>query len=109
VAYFHAGQEHPNYQLRHPPNTSRGKIPHGKFAWSTSQRKEAYPGPTKQQQHKKEEKLDMSLLQKKKKGKNQIRGQKLQNGQFTSGTRLTEQNGKDLKKSLFQFKKERFF
>jgi len=61
----HAGREHLDYQLRHPTNTGRGKIPlECSTARPSSQRKEAISNP-KRQRYKKEEELDVPLLQKK--------------------------------------------
>jgi len=85
----HARRENLDYQLRHPTNTDRGKIPlECSTVRPSSQRKEAYSSP-KRQRYKKKEELDVPLLQKK--GTHQIRMQKVQNGQFTLGTRLTEE------------------
>jgi len=67
--------------------------------------------PTQVQQNNSNTKKKKNLTYhycKKKKGTHQIRVQKLQNGQFTSGTRLTEQSGKDLK-NLFSSLKRSFF
>jgi len=103
----HAGREHIDYQLRHPTNTGRGKIPlERSTARPSSQRKETISNP-KRQRYKKEEELDVPLLQKKK-GKHQIRVQKVQNGQFTLGTRLTEKR-RSQKISFLTGSKKNFF
>jgi len=103
----HAGREHIDYQLRHPTNTGRGKIPlERSTARPSSQRKETISNP-KRQRYKKEEELDVPLLQKKK-GTHQIRVQKVQNGQFTLGTRLTEKR-RSQKISFLTGSKKNFF
>jgi len=112
----HAGREHLDYQLRHPTNTGRGKIPlERSTARPSSQRKETISNP-KRQRYKKEEELDVPLLQKK---KGHIKNPSAESSKRTIHIRNAPDRRKEItknilfdrvkKKLFFQLKRNNFF